>query len=121
MVSSANSVMVKTPVIESEAMSVDSGVLDRVRIPMSDEAVDDTIKRSWRFGAKSRSRSNVWWGAFSEPKGSTGSLILWKAKDLVPGSRVMMWYIEAGGEPFVVWIASQRLFSSHVIEDTDSC
>ena len=46
LVSSANSVMVKTPVIESAGMLVVRGAFDRDNSPMSDEAVDATMRRS---------------------------------------------------------------------------
>ena len=56
MVSSKNSVSVKTPVIESAGLSVARGVLDRVNIPISETAVEATMSMSWRAGGKSRRR-----------------------------------------------------------------
>lgn len=48
--SSDNSVIVKTPV----GLLIASGVLERLKRPISVEAVDPTTSRSCRFGGKSR-------------------------------------------------------------------
>lgn len=45
-VSSKNSVVVKTPVIESAGLSLANAFLDRLKTPKSLDAVDDTIKMS---------------------------------------------------------------------------
>lgn len=87
--SSNNSVVVKTPVMDSAGLSVARALLDRVSRPTSVDAVDATMRRSCRSGGKSRSRSTEWWGTLSDPKGSTGSVSFWKVND--EGSwRVMM-------------------------------
>ena len=58
-VSSSSSVVVKTPLIESAGLSLVKGVFDLERRPSSEEAVDETMRRSWRLGEKSRSRRRV--------------------------------------------------------------
>ncbi len=58
--SSASSVVVKTLAIASAGLSDANGVLDRVSRPMDSVAVDDTMRRSWRLGAKSLIRNTVW-------------------------------------------------------------
>jgi hypothetical protein len=72
--SSANSVVVKTLVIASAGLSLAKGVFDRDSKPTFSVAVDETKRRSWRFGGKSLSLRTVWWGTLSDIKGSTGSL-----------------------------------------------
>jgi hypothetical protein len=53
--SSSNSVVVKTPVMDSAGLSVASAFFDRVSKPMSVDAVEETMRRSWRSGGKSLS------------------------------------------------------------------
>ena len=60
LVSSSSSVVVKTPVIDSAGLSVAKGALDRLSKPISVDAVDDTIRRSWRSGSKSFNRRMEW-------------------------------------------------------------
>lgn len=56
LVSSASSVVVKTLVMAPARLSFEIGTLERVRRPISDDAVDDMIRRSCKFGAKSFKR-----------------------------------------------------------------
>lgn len=56
LVSSKNSVVVNTPVIASAGLSVAKGVLERLKTPISEAAVEATMSISWRAGGKSRSR-----------------------------------------------------------------
>ncbi len=92
--SSASSVVVKTFVMDSAGLSLVRGVLDRDRSPTLSLAVDETKRRSCRFGGKSLSLRMVWWGGLSVKKGSTGSVSFWKVKLGVPPGgcwRVMRW------------------------------
>jgi hypothetical protein len=53
--SSENSVVVNTPVMEDASLSLANGTFDLVRRPTLSWAVEETSRRSWRFGAKSLS------------------------------------------------------------------
>jgi hypothetical protein len=60
--------------MDSAGLSLAKGVLDRDSNPTLSVAVDETRRRSWRFGGKSLSLKTVWWGTLSVTNGSTGSL-----------------------------------------------
>lgn len=97
MLSSRSSVVTNTPVMESAGLSVARAFLDLVRSPMSVDAVEATMSRSWISGGKSLNLRTEWWGAFSAPKGSIGSEIFWKEKD-EGGVRVMILYTDEGAD-----------------------
>lgn len=59
LVSSKNSVVVKTLVMASAGLSWANGFFDLVKTPTSVEAVEDTMRRSCK-SRKSRSRSIAW-------------------------------------------------------------
>src|SRR5277367_811296 len=54
---SYNSVIVKTPATLSAGLSATKGVFDLLNKPISVDAEEATISRSWRFGGKSFRRS----------------------------------------------------------------
>lgn len=89
LVSSRNSVVVKTFVIKPAGLSWANGVFDLVKIPTSVDAVDETMRRSCR-SRKSLNLKRTWCGGFSAPKGSTGSVIFWNVK-VDGGCRLIMW------------------------------
>lgn len=60
LVSSSISVVVKTPVMELAGLSVARGFCDRLRSPISVDADDETMRRSWRVGGKSLNRRREW-------------------------------------------------------------